>query len=61
MVDESAHLVLERGGGVVAAQDGDGEPVERDHAHAAGGLGITDGELAIVLLELSADHQRPVV
>jgi hypothetical protein len=46
---------------VVAAQDGDGEPVERDHTDVAGGLGITEGELATVVLELSADQQCPVV
>ncbi len=46
---------------VVAAQDRDGEPVECDHANAAGGLGVTDGEFSIVLLELSTDQQRPVV
>jgi hypothetical protein len=46
---------------VVAAQDGDGEPVERDHANAADGLGLAKGQLATVLLELSADQQRPVV
>lgn len=36
-------------------------PVECDHADAAGGLGVADGELAAVLLELPADQQRPVV
>jgi hypothetical protein len=43
----------------VVAQDGDGEPVERDHANAAGGLGVTEGQLATVVLELLADDQRP--
>ncbi|MGH4008960.1 MAG: hypothetical protein ACRDTH_12530 [Pseudonocardiaceae bacterium] len=46
---------------VVAAQYGDGEPVECDHANAAGGLGITEGQFATVLLELPADQQRTVV
>ncbi|MGH3535099.1 MAG: hypothetical protein ACRDQG_10400 [Pseudonocardiaceae bacterium] len=45
----------------MAAQHGDGEPVERDRANAAGGLGVTDGELAAVLLELSTNQQHPVV
>jgi hypothetical protein len=57
---EPAHLAVEGGGGVVAAQHGDGEPVDRDHANAAGGLGITEGQLATVLLELSANRERPV-
>ena len=35
---EPAHVALERGGGVVAEQDG--EPVEHDQANAAGGLGV---------------------
>jgi hypothetical protein len=59
--DEPAYVALEGGGDVVAAQDGDGEPVERDHADAAGGLSVADSELATVLLELPADPQRPVV
>ena len=59
--DEPAHRALEGGGGVVPAQDRDGEPVECDHADAAGGLNVADGELATVLLELPADQQRPVV
>jgi hypothetical protein len=37
---------------LVAVQHGDGEPVECDQANAAGGLGVADGELPGVLLEL---------
>jgi hypothetical protein len=57
--DESAHMALEGGGGVVAAQDRDGEPVECDQADAAGGL--AEGQFATVVLELLAHQQRPVV
>lgn len=54
-------MALEGGGGVVAAQHGDGQPVERDHANATGGLGVAEGQLATVVLELPTDQQCPVV
>lgn len=42
-------------------QDGDGEPAECDQANTAGGLGLAESQLAMVVLELLANQECPVV
>ncbi|MCA1695911.1 MAG: hypothetical protein LC749_14940 [Actinobacteria bacterium] len=54
-------MALKGGDGVMAAQDGDGEPVECDQANAAGGLSLAEDQFATVVLELPANQECPVL